>query len=77
MDYFLKFSDQETAASVLGADEDGNIIYATDQRIAEALFGDGIVDGVDGYHVNIRTIGNFEIDEQYVMNPTIPRCVFL
>jgi len=96
MDYFLKFPDQETALDVLGADEDGNILYATDQRIAEALFGDGIVrlvtvegaDGADGadavytsmpqdgYHVNVRTIGDFEIDEQYVVIPTQPRCVF-
>ena len=77
MDYYLKFPNQETAATVLGADDDGNILYATDPRIAEALFGDGIVDGVDGYHVNVRTIGDFEIDEEYVMNPAIPRCVFL
>jgi hypothetical protein len=92
MDYYLKFPDQETAATVLGADEDGNIIYATDQRIAEPLFGDGIVRLVtvegegdeavytstpqDGYHVNVRAIGAFEIDAQYVVIPTLPRCVF-
>jgi hypothetical protein len=92
MDYFLKFPDQETAAAVLGADEDGNILYATDQRIAEALFGDGIVRLVtvegegeeavytstpqDGYHVNVRALGDFEIDAQYVVIPTQPRCVF-
>lgn len=66
IDYYLKFTDEEAANAVLFTDDTPN--YVNISVI-------GAVEGLDGWHVNVRADESPEL-EQYRIFPTTPMRVW-
>ena len=74
-DYFLKFPDQATAEGVLfdgGGEDLPHPVYRNFDVI-------GAIDGVDGYHVNVRLAEDEDASQldPYVITPATPVRVWL
>jgi hypothetical protein len=84
LDYFLKFPDQPTALEVL---RPLGMTYTTEgetEQISQgghqwAIWEVGEINGVEGFHINLRLIDQ-ELDvsslEPYVVTPRNPRVIW-
>jgi len=83
-DYYLKFPDQATAIEALSAN---GMTYTDDEGVEHpsqgghdyAMWEVGSIEGVSGWHINVRLVNvDFDVSslEQYVVQPSQPRCVW-
>jgi hypothetical protein len=89
-DYYLKFTDQQQALEVMQSftydaevtGEDGEV--TTEKQFSQgghqwALWVVDSIEGVEGFHVNLRVIDP-ELDvsmlQEYAVTPRNPRCVW-
>ena len=83
-DLYYKFSDQPTALVALSAvgmtyTDDEGIEHASQGGHDYAMWEVGEIEGVEGWHVNVRLVNeSFDVSslEQYVVHPTNPRVVW-
>lgn len=83
-DYFYKFTDEQTMLDALRplgmtyTDDEGNT-HLSQGGHDWALWPVGEINGVNGFHINLRVI-NPELDvsalEPYMVSPKNPRCVW-
>jgi len=84
IDYFLKFPEQATMLEALRPlgmtytteDETEQISQGGHQYAAHEL---GAIDGVEGWHYNLRVVDpEFDVSslEQYAVSPRNPKCVW-
>jgi hypothetical protein len=81
-DLYLKFTDQPEALSVMAdftyTDDDGNV-HLSQGSHQWALWEVGEINGVDGWHVNLRIIDDtLDVSalEPYCVTPRNPRVVW-
>jgi hypothetical protein len=84
IDHFLKFPDRQamlTALTPLGMTytDDEQVEHASQGSHAYALWVVGLIEGVEGFHVNLRVVDpEFDVSslEPFAVFPTSPRCVW-
>jgi len=84
IDIYLKFPDHSTAIEALSANgmtytDDDGVEHPSQGGHDYALWEVGTIEGVDGWHVNVRLVNvDFDVSslEQYVVHPNQPRCVW-
>jgi hypothetical protein len=80
-DYYLRFQDQQQALEVMQSftytDEDG--VFLSTGGHQWAMWEVGEINGVEGWHINLRVIDQ-ELDvsslEPYVVTPRQPRVIW-
>lgn len=83
-DHFYKFPDQSSMLTALEplsmtyTDEDG-VIHASQGGHQWALWTVGEINGIEGYHLNVRVVDpDFDISAlaEFEVQPKNPRCVW-